>query len=203
MPGLNKVVFDCSLKMIKRPMYSPTSPAELATYFTEGSGMKLSKLAVPKFDGGIVNWGTFWKQLCASTHDQSHLTDTDKLAYHRESLKDVPMKNVIKGFLPILWVLQGGCWQPEDEIWLSQAHLSDPWCKLLNHDMVQQHIWALKAMEHEPFLTSPIEFKLDSTMMFEWQRLTQDSIDIPHFQNLLHFINLCAQACKASTEHSI
>ena len=57
-------------------------------------------------------------------------------------------------------------------------------------------------MGHEPpgpFVTLLIELKLDTTTMFEWQRYTQDSTDVPHYQKLLDFINLRAQACEAST----
>ena len=78
--GLDKGVFDCSFK-IKRLMYSPASPTESTTPSTEGSGVKLPKLAVPKFDGDIVNWRTFWEQFCVSIQDRSHLTDSEKLAY--------------------------------------------------------------------------------------------------------------------------
>ncbi len=34
--------------------------------------------------------------------------------------------------------------------------------------------------------------------MFEWQKHTQASIEVPHYQELLDFINLCAQASEAS-----
>ena len=52
-----------------------------------------------------------------------------------------------------------------------------------------------------PFVTSLIELKLDtsSSTMFESQKYTQDSTNIPHYQKLLDFINLQAQACEAST----
>ena len=69
------------------------------------------------------------------------------------------------------------------------------------HETVQQHIQALKAMGHDPpgpFVTLLIELKLDTTTMFEWQRYTQDSTDVPHYQKLLDFINLRAQACEAA-----
>ena len=72
-------------------------------------------------------------------------------------------------------------------------------CRL--HDVVQQHLQALKAMEYEPsgsFITSVLELKLDTNTMFEWQKYSQDSIDVPHYQRLLEFINLRAQASEAS-----
>ena len=43
------------------------------------------------------------------------------------------------------------------------------------HDVLSQHLRALKAMDCEPsgkVLTSMIELKLDHNTMFEWQRHT-------------------------------
>ena len=67
-------------------------------------------------------------------------------------------------------------------------------------DVIQQHLRALKAMEYEPsgsFITSVLELKLDTNTMFEWQKYSQDLIDVPHYQRLLEFINLRAQATEA------
>ena len=73
------------------------------------------------------------------------------------------------------------------------------------HDMVPQHLRALKALGHEPpgpFVTSLLELKLDTTTMFEWQRHSQTSEDVPHYNDLLAFINLRAQASESSTSES-
>ena len=71
------------------------------------------------------------------------------------------------------------------------------------YDTVQQHLRALKAMDHEPpgpFLTSILElYKLDTNTMFEWQKQSQSSTAVPHFKELLEFINLRAQASEGST----
>ena len=69
------------------------------------------------------------------------------------------------------------------------------------HDTVQQHLRALKAMDYDPsgpFITSVLELKLDQTTMFEWQRHTQTINDVPHYQELLDFLNLRAQASETS-----
>ena len=69
------------------------------------------------------------------------------------------------------------------------------------YDTVQQHLRALKAMDYEPsgpFITSILELKLDTNTMFEWQKHSQDSTDVPHYQKLLEFVNLRAQASEAS-----
>ena len=59
-------------------------------------------------------------------------------------------------------------------------------------------------MGHEPsgpFLTSVIELKLDTDTLFEWQKHSQDATDMPHYQKLLEFLNLWAQASESSVQN--
>ena len=69
------------------------------------------------------------------------------------------------------------------------------------HDTLQQHLRALKTMKSEPdpfFVTSIIELKLDETTLFEWQKHSQEKVEeVPHYQDLLDFINLRAQASES------
>ena len=44
-----------------------------------------------------------------------------------------------------------------------------------------------------------LELKLDANTMFEWQRHSHSAADIPHYQELLDFVNLRAQAAEASS----
>lgn len=44
-----------------------------------------------------------------------------------------------------------------------------------------------------------LELKLDVTTMFEWQKHSQLSTDVPPYQELLEFIDLRAQTSEAST----
>ena len=70
------------------------------------------------------------------------------------------------------------------------------------HDTVLQHLRALKAMDYEPsgpFITSVLELKLDTNTMFKWQKHSQESNEVPHFQRLLEFLNLRAQASEITT----
>ena len=64
------------------------------------------------------------------------------------------------------------------------------------HDVANQPLRALAATKQgiiESFLTSMLEMKLDLATMFEWQRHSQDSKDVPHYSALVDFINLRAQ----------
>ena len=72
------------------------------------------------------------------------------------------------------------------------------------HDILQQHLHALNVDTFEPlsqFITSVIQLKLDLDTMFEWQKHTQDTAVVPHHQQLLEFIDLCARASESSTTH--
>ena len=69
------------------------------------------------------------------------------------------------------------------------------------HDIVTQHLRALKSMEYDlsgPFITSILELKLDTTTLFEWQKHSQSKAQVPHYQELLTFIDLRAQASEGS-----
>ena len=65
-----------------------------------------------------------------------------------------------------------------------------------------QHLRALKAMGNEPsgaFITSTLELKLDTNTMFEWQRHSQSSTEVPHYKELLQFVDLRVQASESAT----
>ena len=69
------------------------------------------------------------------------------------------------------------------------------------HDIVQQHVRALKTLGCDlpgKFITSMIELKLDVDTLFEWQKHSQAKVDVPHYQELLDFIDLRAQASETS-----
>ena len=69
------------------------------------------------------------------------------------------------------------------------------------HDVAAPYLRALKVMDYEPsgpFVTSILELKLDPTTMFEWQRHSQDSREVPHHTALLEFLDLRARAFENS-----
>ncbi len=54
-------------------------------------------------------------------------------------------------------------------------------------------------MDQDPsgaFITSMMELKLDQTTMFEWQKTSQGTKSVPHYREILEFLNLRAQACS-------
>ena len=208
---LDTVVFDNSLK-IKRLLERLGTPA-----VTDSRGVKLPKIDVPSFNGNILYWRSFWEQFTVAVHTRTDMTDSEKLVYLRHSVKDGSARQVIEGlsrtgdnYPEAVDCLRARYDRPR---LIHQTHVK----KILEvpplkqgsgkelrhlHDTVQQHLRALKAMGHEPsgaFITSALELKLDAGTMFEWNKHSSGSADVPHYHELLEFINLRAQA----SEHTV
>ena len=82
---LDKSIFDMSLR-VNKWLYNPKCTPE-AVSTPEVKGVRLPKLEVPTFDGGILHWQSFWEQLCVAIHGRD-ISDTQKLVYLQHSLKD-------------------------------------------------------------------------------------------------------------------
>ena len=211
---LESQVFDCSVS-IKKSLSSASAPVETSTLPSESKGVRLPKLDVPTFDGDALNWRSFSEQFCISVHDRAHLSDSEKLVYLQQSLKGGSAKSAIEGlsrsgeyYAKAIECLQSRYNRPR---LIHKAHvrmiLEAPSLKEGSgrelrrlHDTVQQHLRALKAMDCEapgPFITSVLELKLDSNTMFEWQKHSQKSAAVPHYNELLDFINMRTQASES------
>ena len=209
-------VFDCSVNM-KKLLFSVPASSVTSTPSSDGKGVKLPKLDVPKFDGEILNWRSFWEQFCISVHDRTNLSDAEKLVYLQQSLKGGSAKSTIEGlsrsgdnYAEAVGCLQSRYDRPRlihkahVRMILDTPSLKEGSGKELRrlHDTVQQHLRALKAMEHEapgPFITSTLELKLDQNTLFEWHKHSGESTTVPHYNDLLDFINLRAQASESFT----
>ena len=219
--ALEKRLFDCSLqiKELLRPSTDPPEPTSTPAP-SHSKGVKLPRLDTPSFDGNILNWKCFWEQFCISVHDRSSLSNSEKLVYLQHALKDGSAKHVIEGlsrsgehYAEAVKCLTSRYDRPR---LIHQAHvkmvleappLKEGTGRELRrfHDTIQQHLRALKAMDYEPsapFITSTLELKLDSNTMFEWQKHSQSSTGVPHYEELLKFIDLRAQAYETSVAES-
>ena len=215
--AIDKVLFDCSLQLKKLlfTLPNPISDPLMESSATMASGVKLPKIDVPTFDGNILSWQTFWEQFNIAIHERSSLSDTEKLVYLHHSLKDGAAKKVIEGlsrsgdqYAEATMCLKSRYDRPR---LIHQTHvkkiveiapLKEGSGKELRylHDTAQQHLRALKTIGQEPsgsFITSLLELKLDQNTMFEWQKCSQESSEVPHYKDLLEFINLRAQASES------
>ena len=69
------------------------------------------------------------------------------------------------------------------------------------HDPCSQHPQALKAIGYDDpsgpfFVTSLVEMELDQSAKFEWQKHTQENLDVPQYAEILEFIKLQARASE-------
>ena len=196
---------------------SPSSESVAAAPPTAASAshsVRLPKIDVPTFDGELLHWQTFWDQFRISIDQRSDISNTEKLVYLCHSLKDGSAKSVIEGlshagdqYKEAIDTLK--CRYDRPRI-IHQTHvrkiyempnLTDGSGKELRrfHDTAKQHLRALKAMKEDPsssFVTSLLELKLDKGTMFEWQKASQDAKKVPHYDDLLEFLNLRAQASE-------
>ena len=58
-------------------------------------GVKLPKLYVPTFDGDVLHWKQFWEQFVISVHDRANLSNTEKLVYLQQAIKNGLAKGAI------------------------------------------------------------------------------------------------------------
>ena len=93
---LEGILFECSHN-IRRLVKSCPGLSTARTSGHVNSGVRLPKLDVPTFDGGILHWKQFWEQFCVSVHDRTSLTDAEKLVYLQHALKGGSAKAVIEG----------------------------------------------------------------------------------------------------------
>ena len=84
-------IFNVCLKI--RRLLSSSVPGVEQT----GETIRIPKIDVPKFNSDITNWPTFWEQFDVAIHSKPKLTNSEKLAYLRQAVKDGPAKNTIKG----------------------------------------------------------------------------------------------------------
>ena len=182
----------------------------------DASGVRLPKLDVPTFDGSIINWKRFWEQFTISVHDRTNISNTEKIVYLQNALKDGSAKSVIEGLTSsgdnydeAVKCLKNRFDRPRlihrshVQIIVDTPPVKESSGKELRrlHDNVQQHIRALKTLGCElpgKFVTSMIELKLDTETLFEWQKYSQASVNVPHYDELLSFIDLRAQASETS-----
>lgn len=212
---LEKIQFGCSLR-VKRLLSSHDSHSA-STSTTVNKGVKLPKLKVPTFDGDVLHWKQFWEQFAVSVHDHSVLSNAEKLVYLQQAIKDGSAKSVVEGlsrsgeqYQEAIDCLKSRYNRPRVT---HRAHvrmivdappLKEGSGKELRrlHDTLQQHLRALKSMKHEPdgsFITSIVELKLDPDTMFEWSKHSQDKTEeVPHYMDILEFIDLRAQASESS-----
>lgn len=198
---LDSTIFDDSLQL-KRMLEIPNTPPT-----PDNHGVKLSKLDVAIFNENILHWKAFWEQFSVTVHFCADIFDAEKLVYLQHSVKDGSVRNVIEGlrtgesYTEAVECLVAHYNHPR---LIHQVHvkriLDVPPLKNGNgkelcylYNTVQQHLHALPSMGYTPsgpFVTFVLELKLDAGTMLEWQKISNNSSDVLHYNKLHKFINL-------------
>ncbi len=152
-----------------------------------------------------------------SVDERTNLSDAEKLVYLQHSLKEGSAKGVIQGlsgtgehYAKAIECLKARYDRPR---LVHQSHVKaiveTPLLKDGNgrrmHDTLQQHLRALYASDCEPLswvITSTILLKLDPSTLFEWQKHTQMVTKVPHFTDLLDFIDMRARASESTSKRA-
>ena len=205
---MKKKHFECCHAVRKILNTREVSHTSRTSSSSEAKGLKIPKLEAPTFDGNILNWTHFWEQFSISIDEHSNLSNAEKFVYLQHSLKGGSAKSVIEGlsgtgehYSKAVECLMNRYNRPRlihqshVKIILEIPSLRDGNGKELRkfHDTLQQHLRALDASECEPlsqFITSIIELKLDMNTLFEWQKNTQGVVKVPHYHDILDFIDL-------------
>ena len=191
------------------------APAVMESPSGRRDGIELPRIDIPTFKGDIMEWRSFWEQFEVSVHSKPQLSDPEKLAYLRQAVNGGPARYVIEGLSGSGEEYRGAIETLRERYdrprLLHQAHVraiaEAPHPKEGDgrelrqlHEVCSQHLRALKTMGYDPsgpFVTSLIEMKLDRSTMFEWHKHTQEKTDVPHYTEILEFIDLRARASES------
>ena len=151
-----------------------------------------------------------------SVQDRTNLSNAEKIVYLQHAIKDGSVRNANEGlahsadsYNEAVECLKA-CFDRPRLIHHTHVQMivNTPPPKEGNgkelrhlHDSIQQHARTLKTLACElpgKFITSMTELKLDVDTLFKWQKHSQTSPDVLHYQELLDFINLRAQASETS-----
>ena len=92
---LEEHMFGCGLQ-IKKTLAAGTASATHPPVSVD-KGVKLPKLDIPRFDGQLINWSSFWEKFQISVDEQPSLSDSEKLVYLKQALKNGNARSVIEG----------------------------------------------------------------------------------------------------------
>ena len=182
---------------------------------TELSEVKLPKVSVPTFDGKVLNWKNFWEQFDVTIHSKTALSDTAKLMYLQDALKDGPARFVIQGltrtsesYEEAIKCLKERYDRPR---LVEEEHIrsivdavpvksgSEKELRRL-YDAATQHYRALKAAKTDSFdtvLTVILQQKLDEKTRLKWAEFSSEHESVPPCTELLKFLDLQARQLES------
>lgn len=191
---------------------TPRSPILTTTSSSSRSKtIQLPKIALPRFEGDLMQWGTFWSQFSAAVHANPDLTSSNKLAYLRDSIRDPDTK-------PLLYsgIEHDGHYDEVVELlhrrFDKKRIIHSTYCKVLScdepvkttkadfnglADSISHNLAGLKhtgQYELDAVLTSLNVTRLSKAMQTEWELHTKDTKSVPPIEEFVKFLRFRADA---------
>ena len=169
------------------------------------STYKLPKLTLPPFDGELANWHKFWVRFKEAVHNNSSLTNAEKLAYLRQCMSNPALQDLLctesedpDVYTDIMGVLQKRFDQPRKLHAIYCRTLADlqP-AKNQAQDLTRLADTLFSAVtgirrlgQHtiEAVATSLAVTALPTTLRTEWETLTEKEREVPEVDKLITFM---------------
>ena len=180
--------------------------------------IELPKIKVPTFNGDIMGWSTFWSTFKSTVDDRTELSDSQKLNYLRQAVKDPTLQLLLNSpmetpdtYKDIIRELKDR-FQKTREIHQALVKtitsLSSPKYTRadlrMTYDIVKTCITNLKSTKHydiESFLSSLLYALLPSKLQLPWDQATRKEKGVPPIDQLLSFMKDHAETLPAATPH--
>ena len=176
--------------------------------------IELPKIKVPTFTGDIMGWSTFWSTFQSTVDDRTELSDSQKLNYLRQSIKDPTLQLLLNTpmetpdtYKDIVRELKDR-FQKTREIHQALVKtittLSSPKYNRadlrMTYDILKTAITNLKSTKHytiEAFLSSLLYAILPTRLQIPWDQATKKDKGVPPIDQLLSFIKDHAETLPA------
>ena len=180
----------------------------------------LPTIKVPTFAGNILEWSTFWAAFRSTIDSRTELSNTQKLQYLRQAVKDPDLQSLLHSPLETEDMYVSVIAELKDRFNKTReihSHLADSLIKLTTPkqtrvdlrrmvDSVKKTIDSLKHTEHynlDAFLSSLVYLVLPQRLQTLWDQHTKKDKGVPPVSNLLKFIKEHAETLPSViTPHS-
>ena len=180
--------------------------------------IELPKIKVPTFSGDIMGWSTFWSTFQSTVDDRTELSDSQKLNYLRQAVKDPALQLLLNSpmetpdtYKDIIRELKDR-FQKTREIHQALVKtitsLTSPKYNRadlrMTYDIFKTSITNLKSTKHytiESFLSSLLYALLPAKLQLPWDQATRKEKGVPPIDQLLSFLKDHAETLPAVNSH--
>ena len=181
--------------------------------------IELPKIKVPTFTGDIMGWSTFWSTFQSTVDERTELSDSQKLNYLRQAIKDPALQLLLNSpmetpdtYKDIVKELKDR-FQKTREIHQALVKtittLTSPKYNRadlrMTYDIFKTAITNLKSTRHytiEAFLSSMLYAILPAKLQLPWDQATKKEKGVPSIDQLLSFLKDHAETLPAvNTQH--